>query len=128
MSPSEVVSTITKIKVGRVEQKLGGKLVVAKEDGAYFFKLYASNNEMMCSSLDYKSKNGAISGIETFKSAIKEGNFYVVKDKRNNYQFKLYSGGNRLVVVGQSYKNKTQAKQSASIVASYMENVTIEAE
>ena len=128
LKPEEVVSTISKIKVGKVEQKQGGKIQVVKEDGAYFFKLYASNNEMMCSSLDYKSQTGAVAGIETFKSAIKEGNFYVVKDKRSNYQFKLYSSSNRLIVVGQSYKNKTQAKQSASIVVSYMDNVTVETE
>lgn len=128
LKPEEVVSTISKIKVGKVEQKQGGKIQVVREDGAYFFKLYASNNEMMCSSLDYKSKTGAVAGIETFKSAIKDGKFYVVKDKRSNYQFKLYSSSNRLVVVGQSYKNKTQAKQSASIVVSYMDNVTVETE
>lgn len=128
LKPEEVVSTISKIKVGKVEQKQGGKIQVIKEDGAYFFKLYASNNEMMCSSLDYKSQTGAVAGIETFKTAIKDGKFYVVKDKRSNYQFKLYSSSNRLVVVGQSYKNKTQAKQSASIVVSYMDNVTVETE
>lgn len=125
LSPSEVVSTITKIKIGKVEAKEGGKIVIEKEGGEFFFKVFASNNEMMCSSMGYKAKSGAIAAIETFKTAIIQGNFYVVKDKRSNYQFKLYSGSNRLIAVGQSYKNKTQAKQSASIVVSYMDNASI---
>ena len=41
-------------------------------------------------------------------------------------QFKLYSSSNRLVALGQSYRTKTQAKQSAQIVCSYVENATIE--
>ena len=127
LDPSEVVSTISPIEIGEVENKQGGKIIITNEDeDSYFFVLYASNNEIMCTSLEYKSKNGAIQGIETFIGAIKEGKFYVIKDKNDNYQFKLYSSANRLVAVGQSYKTKQQAKESARIVVSYIENVNVE--
>ena len=80
----------------------------------------------MCTSEDYKTKNSAISGIDTFKAAIKDGKFYLVKDKRGLYQFKLYSAANRIIVLGETYKTKTQAKQSAIIVCSYVENASFD--
>lgn len=126
LDPSEVVSKITPIEIGEVENKNGGKIVVEKEDGSYAYKLYASNNELMCTSEDYKTKNSAISGIDTFKAAIKDGKFYLVKDKRGLYQFKLYSAANRIIVLGETYKTKTQAKQSAIIVCSYVENASFD--
>lgn len=126
LDPSEVISKITPITVGKYEDKDGGKIVIEKEGKDYFFRLYASNNELMCSSQEYKTYKGAENGIETLKSAIKDGKFYLVKDKRNLSQFKLYTSNNRLVCVGQAYRTKTQAKQSATIVCSYVAKAVIE--
>lgn len=113
------------ITIENKENKKGGKLIISVTDGEFDFKLTASNGAIIASSEIYKSKAGAVSGIDTFKQAIANGKFFVVKDKRAMYQFKLYSSAGRVVVYGEVYKAKAQAISAANSVASFIESAEL---
>lgn len=99
--------------------KKGGKLAVYEVENGFEFRLLASNGVLLCSSNEYRTKKALLSGITTFKSAIKTGRFFIVKDKNDSYQFKLYNQDKRCIVIGEAYKNKNQAISAAKSVISF---------
>lgn len=108
-----------------ITPKKGGKIFILGEEPECAFQLKANNGEILCTSSSYKTKNGCLGGLETFKSAIRDGKFYVYKDKRGYYQFKLYSASNRLVMVGETYASRNQAVSSISSVRSFIDEAEI---
>lgn len=109
------------------DPKQGGKiqLFFEEEESDYFFKVIANNGSVLCTSEDYTTKQGALNGIETLKSAINEGKFYISRDKNDNYQFRLYSSANRLIAVGETYGSKQQAKSSANSLVNFIEEAEL---
>ena len=99
--------------------KKGGKLAVYEVENGFEFRLLASNGVLLCSSNEYRTKKALLSGITTFKSAIKTGRFFIVKDKNDSYQFKLYNQDKRCIVIGEAYKNKNQAISASKSVISF---------
>ena len=108
------------------DPKQGGKIqLFFEEESDYFFKVIANNGSVLCTSEDYTTKQGALNGIETLKSAINEGKFYISRDKNDNYQFRLYSAANRLIAVGETYGSKQQAKSSANSLVNFIEEAEL---
>lgn len=113
-------SKLSLVDLSDISPKKGGKIIHIESPEGFSFQLKANNGEILCSSNVYKSKNGALLGVETMKTAIKEGKFFVVQDKRGYSQFKLYSTSNRVVAIGESYPSKQQAIASARSVYAFM--------
>lgn len=98
-----------KVELKPVEEKDTGTYEIYEEDGEWFFRLKASNGEVLLISQGYTSKSGCLSGLDTAKSAIEEGAFTVTRDSQDRYQFKLYGSNNQALLTGQSYGSKDRA-------------------
>lgn len=98
-----------------------GKWVVSKEtndlgEDSYYFELFANNGEKLLSSEDYTSQNGALSGLETHKKNIAQGNFRIALTKRGDYIFKLLNGNNQLLCLGEHYKTRRLCQSAVESV------------
>ena len=98
-----------------------GKWIISKQtddlgDVAYYFELFANNGEKLLSSEDYTSQNGALSGLETHKKNIEQGNFRIVPTKRGDYIFKLLNGNNQLLCLGEHYKTRRMCQNAVESV------------
>ena len=83
------------------------KAMVENEDGEhYFFELRASNGQKLLTSWEYNSYQGALRGIETYKTNIEKGNFRVYETKKGEFFFKLLTGKNTLLGTGANYPTK----------------------
>lgn len=78
----------------------------------YFFELHASNGEKLLSSEEYTSYEGALSGIETHKKNIANGNFKITLSKKGDYIFKLLSGKNLLLCMGENYPTRAACESA----------------
>lgn len=83
----------------------------ANED-TYFFELHASNGELLLSSEEYTSYNGALRGIETHKANILRGNFRISLSKKGDYIFKLLNGKGMLLCMGDHYSTKANCESA----------------
>ncbi len=98
-----------------------GKWILNREigvDGApvYSFELFANNGEKLLSSEEYTTYAGAINGIETHKSNIKQGNFRVSLTKRGDYIYKLLNRNGQLLCLGEHYKTKRRCLNAVESV------------
>ena len=100
----------------KVENNNGvvGKWEISQEDGAkknspYVFLLYANNGQLLYESRDYKNYTGCRNGLETFRKAIKEGEFIIDPDKSGRFKFILRNtaNGSLMEYIGQSYATKS---------------------
>ena len=83
------------------------KATVENEEGEhYFFELRASNGQKLLTSWEYNSYQGALRGIETYKTNIEKGNFRVYETKKGEFFFKLLTGKNTLLGTGANYPTK----------------------
>lgn len=127
----EVMVDETK-KVKKVEsnnngRKYEGKYEIYPEAGYYKFRLKASNGEILCVSFRYSSEKGAISGIDTFKKNVVEGQFNVVTDKNNFSQFQLYNvSGARAIIFGELYQSVQRANSALESLKSFYKTNKVE--
>ncbi len=82
------------------------------EDEMYFFELHASNGETLLTSEEYTSYNGALKGIDTYKSNIAKDNFKITVSKKGTYIFKLMSGKNTLLCNGANYPTRMNCESA----------------
>ena len=81
----------------------------------YFFELRAPNSDILLTSEEYNSYNGAIRGIQTHKNNILKGNFRITVSKRGEYIFKLVSGKNMLLCLSDGYATKEACDDAIAI-------------
>lgn len=78
------------------------------------YRLKASNGEILVYSELYKTKNAAISAIDTVKRNIDVGHTDVYQDKHGLWQFKLLAANKRILVVSANYSTKKLCESAAS--------------
>ena len=90
-----------------------GKWLIEKEDvdvkdSPYVFLLYASNGQLLYESRSYSSYSSCKSGLETFKTAIQEGQFIIDPDKSGSYKFILRNTNKNSLMeyIGQNYSTE----------------------
>ncbi|MCI2069623.1 MAG: YegP family protein [Bacilli bacterium] len=97
------------------DNRYTGKYEIYPEAEMFKFRLKASNGEILLVSIGYKTKDGALSGIETVKKNIPLGNSTIVTDKNGYSQFRFNSANNsRLVIAGEYYNSLASCKKALS--------------
>ena len=90
-----------------------GKYEVYPEAGYFKYRLKANNGQILIVSNSYRSKDGALSGIETLKKNMEVGTHRVVSDKKGFAQFRIFTeNDSRLVVAGEIYGNEQGAQKA----------------
>ncbi len=96
------------------------------EEEMFFFELRASNGELLLSSEEYTSYQGALRGIQTHKINIANGNFKITLSKKGDYIFKLLSGKNTLLCMGQNYPTKTRCESAMESTARFAKTAIVD--
>lgn len=90
-----------------------GKYEVYPEAGYFKYRLKANNGQILIVSNSYRSKDGAMSGIETLKKNMEIGTHRVVSDKKGFAQFRIFTeNDSRMVVAGEIYGNEQGAQKA----------------
>ena len=84
----------------------------SENEDMYFFELHASNGDLLLTSEEYTTYNGAIRGIETHKSNILHGNFRLSLSKKGDYTFRLLNGKGMLLCLGDHYPTKAACEMT----------------
>lgn len=106
--------------------RYSGKYEIYPEAGGFKYRLKASNGEILVVSQAYASKNGAASGIETFKKNVEAGVFEFYTDKSDFTQFLLYTANKaRLIAQGEFYESIARAQSAAESVKKFYTNEKI---
>lgn len=74
---------------------------------SFFFELRASNGQILFTSEDYTSFNGAKDGIVTHRNNILNGNIRACVTRNGDYILKIYTSDGRLLALGDHYATKT---------------------
>ena len=103
-----------------------GKWIIACREGVdgeqlFYFELFANNGEKLLSSEEYTTYIGAVNGIQTHKTNIKEGNFRVSLTKRGDYIYKLLNKNGQLLCLGEHYKTKRRCLNAVESVKRFAE-------
>lgn len=104
-----------------------GKWVLRKavaEDGneeSYYFELRASNGQLLLTSEEYTTLNGAKSGIATHKANIASGNIRPVLTRNGDYILKIYAGNGQLLCLGEHYATKELCQSAVDSVKRFAE-------
>ncbi|MFP4478491.1 MAG: DUF1508 domain-containing protein [Candidatus Izemoplasmatales bacterium] len=119
--PIKVTSKNTSTK------KYTGKYEIYPEADAYKFRLKASNGEVLAASFRYSTEKGAISGIDTFKKNVEEGQFNIVTDKSGFSQFRLFNAsGARVIIAGEVYQTVANVESAIESVKHFYQTDKIE--
>lgn len=108
-----------------------GKWVVRKavaEDGgeeSYYFELRASNGQLLFTSEEYTTLNGAKTGIGTHKANIESGNIRPVITRNGDYVLKIYAGNGQLLCLGEHYSTKQLCQNAVESVKRFAETAEI---
>ncbi|MBP5216395.1 MAG: YegP family protein, partial [Bacilli bacterium] len=90
-----------------------GKYEVYPEAGYFKYRLKANNGQILIVSNSYRSKDGAMAGIETLKKNMEIGTHRVVSDKKGFAQFRIFTeNDSRMVVAGEIYGNEQGAQKA----------------
>ncbi|MGN1261711.1 MAG: DUF1508 domain-containing protein [Candidatus Enteromonas sp.] len=99
------------------EAKALGKYEVFPEAGFFKYRLKANNGQILLVSNSYKTLNGAIKGIETFRKNVEVGTHKVVTDKKGRGQWRIFTANEgRLVVAGEIYPDAVRAQSALDSV------------
>lgn len=99
------------------ETKALGKYEVFPEAGFFKYRLKANNGQILLVSNSYKTLNGAIKGIETFRKNVEVGTHKVVTDKKGRGQWRIFTANEgRLVVAGEIYPDAVRAQSALDSV------------
>ena len=102
--------------------RYSGKWVITKVilegEGAerYFFELKASNGQILLTSWEYNTHQGALRGIETYKTNIEKGHFRIYETKKKEFFFKLLTSKNTLLGTGANYPTKEACEKTVESV------------
>ena len=97
-----------------------GKYEICLRSEGYCFSLIANNGQLLYDSFGFSSVEGAKAGIETFKKAVKEGNFFASGDKFGRYRFILNKR-----YQGQNYSTKAACESSIKSVIRFADTTKI---
>ncbi len=93
------------------EGRVIGKYEFDLAPNGYRFNLIANNGQLLYESIGFTSMEGALTGIDTFRRAVANGNFTVLGDKYDRYRFVL----NRKYY-GENYSTRTQCEKCVESV------------
>ena len=112
-APAEPAKQATPVK----EVKTLGKYEVFPEAGFFKYRLKANNGQILLVSNSYKTLNGAIKGIETFRKNVEVGTHKVITDKKGRGQWRIFTANEgRLVVAGEIYPDAARAQSALDSV------------
>ena len=112
-APAEPAKQETPVK----EVKTLGKYEVFPEAGFFKYRLKATNGQILLVSNSYKTLNGAIKGIETFRKNVEVGTHKVITDKKGRGQWRIFTANEgRLVVAGEIYPDAARAQSALDSV------------
>ena len=112
-TPAEPAKQETPVK----EVKTLGKYEVFPEAGFFKYRLKANNGQILLVSNSYKTLNGAIKGIETFRKNVEVGTHKVITDKKGRGQWRIFTANEgRLVVAGEIYPDAARAQSALDSV------------
>ena len=108
--PEPVVETPTE---SEAKNKVVGKYEVYPAAGFFKYRLKANNGQILLVSRPYKTREGAISGIETFRKNAANGSHRIITDKKGRAQFRIFTANDaRLIVAGEIYPNAEGAQKA----------------
>ena len=83
----------------------------------YLFNLKASNGQIILTSEQYKSKSGAVNGIESVrKNSVNEGRFEVLVSKSGDPYFVLKAGNGEVIGRSETYSSDAACKNGIQSV------------
>ncbi|MAT43631.1 MAG: hypothetical protein CL609_14935 [Anaerolineaceae bacterium] len=83
----------------------------------YLFNLKASNGQIILTSEQYKSKSGAVNGIESVrKNAVNESRFEVLESKNGEPYFVLKAGNGEVIGRSEIYSSDAACKNGIQSV------------
>jgi len=107
-------------KVEEDKKSPSGKYELYPEAGMYKYRLKASNGEILAVSFGYSSKAGAQAGLETFRKAVKQGNFEISTDKSNYSHYDLFGARSaRVILTGEFYSTLKKAESAVESVKKF---------
>ena len=107
-----------------IPSTLNGKWIIDRHlsvDGEkmFIFALLSDNDECLLYSEEYASYIGAVNGIQTHKTNIKNGNFSIILTKKGDYVFKLLNGNGQLLYMGEHYKTRALCEYAVELIKKY---------
>ena len=95
------------------KNKVVGKYEVYPAAGFFKYRLKANNGQILLVSRPYKTREGAIKGIETFRKNAANGSHRIITDKKGRAQFRIFTANDaRLIVAGEIYPNAEGAQKA----------------
>ena len=108
--PEPVVEAIAE---SEVKNKVVGKYEVYPAAGFFKYRLKANNGQILLVSRPYKTREGAVKGIETFRKNAANGSHRIFTDKKGRAQFRIFTANDaRLIVAGEIYPNAEGAQKA----------------
>ena len=125
----EEVKEVEKTEEAEAEKKsrtLMGKYEIYFDGSRYFYKLKASNGEVLITSETYASKENVYNAIEAVKRSISDGRVLVAPDKHGLYQFALLAKNHRKVAMSANYPSEKGAIRASESFKRFAANANIE--
>ncbi len=97
-----------------------GKYEFELAPDGYRFNLIANNGQLLYESVGFSSLEGALTGIDTFRRAVANGNFTVLGDKYDRYRFVL----NRKYY-GENYSTRAQCEKCVESVRRFASGAVV---
>lgn len=108
--PEPVVEAPTE---SEAKNKVVGKYEVYPAAGFFKYRLKANNGQILLVSRPYKTREGAVKGIETFRKNAANGSHRIITDKKGRAQFRIFTANDaRLIVAGEIYPNAEGAQKA----------------
>ena len=101
------------VMTSEAKNKVVGKYEVYPAAGFLKYRLKANNGQILLVSRPYKTREGAINGIETFRKNAANGSHRIITDKKGRAQFRIFTANDaRLIVAGEIYPNAEGAQKA----------------
>lgn len=108
--PEPVAEVSTELEM---KNKVVGKYEVYPAAGFFKYRLKANNGQILLVSRPYKTREGAVKGIETFRKNAANGSHRIITDKKGRAQFRIFTANDaRLIVAGEIYPNAEGAQKA----------------
>ena len=102
--------------------KVIGKYEFELAPDGYHFYLLANNGQLLYDSVGFTTLEGAMTGVDTFRRAVANGNFAIISDKYGRYRYVL----NRKYY-GENYSTRAQCASSAESVKRFAPDAVVTA-
>ncbi len=97
-----------------------GKFVVDLRLDGYHFSLVANNGQLLYESIGFASEDSVIKGMDTFKKACDENDFFIYQDKFGRFRYVLSKR-----YTGENYVNRSQCEKVIASVQRFAKNSVI---